>query len=56
MIESNTIWRVRETAPGRTTPRLQNVVQYIYDLGWIKKEGELFKISNTGMNILMGNE
>lgn len=54
MIEDYSVWRLRETLPNRTTPRLQNVLQYIIDIGWIKKEGKVFTISETGKNIIGG--
>ncbi len=43
-IEDGMIWRARETSPRRTTPRLQNTVQYISDVGWISQsENQLYK-------------
>lgn len=49
MIEDDTVWRLRETLPSRTSPRLQNVVQYLTDIAWIKKEGNNIKITNLGI-------
>ncbi len=54
MIEDNTVWRLRETLPGRTSPRLQNVVQYLTDLGWLEKDNKNVKISHLGIKILNG--
>jgi hypothetical protein len=52
MIEDNNVWRLRETLPSRTSPRLQNVVQYLNDVGWIKKESKIVKLTETGVNLL----
>ncbi|MEI6853614.1 MAG: hypothetical protein WCL06_12255, partial [Bacteroidota bacterium] len=41
MIEDDSVWRLRETLPNRTTPRLQNAVQYVSDCGWMKREGRM---------------
>lgn len=38
MIEDNSVSHIRETEPNRTSPRLQNVAQYMIDVGWLKKE------------------
>ncbi len=54
MIEDYSVWRLRETLPNRTTPRLQNVLQYIMDIGWIKREGKVFSITETGTMIIGG--
>jgi len=54
MIEENAVWRLRETLPGRTSPRLQNVVQYLTDLGWLEKDIKNVKISPLGIKILNG--
>lgn len=54
MIEDYSVWRLRETRPNRTSPRLQNVLQYITDVGWIKKEGKIFTITHAGTNIIGG--
>lgn len=54
MIEDYSVWRLRETLPNRTTPRLQNVLQYIMDIGWIKREGKVFTITETGINKMGG--
>jgi|JFJP01.1.fsa_nt_gi hypothetical protein len=52
MIEDHSVWRLRETLPNRTTPRLQNVLQYIMDIGWIKREGKVFAITEAGTKII----
>jgi hypothetical protein len=54
MIEDYSVWRLRETLPNRTTPRLQNVLQYIMDIGWIKREGKLHFITGAGTKIIGG--
>ena len=54
MIEDHSVWRLRETLPNRTTPRLQNVLQYIIDIGWIKREGKVFAITKAGTKIIGG--
>ena len=54
MIEDHSVWRLRETLPNRTTPRLQNVLQYIMDVGWIKREGKVFTITEAGSVIIRG--
>ena len=52
MIEDNSVWRLRETEPNRTSPRLQNVAQYMIDVGWLKKEEKIIKITDVGIQIL----
>lgn len=52
MIENQFVWRLRETIPNRTSPRLQNVLQYIMDIGWIKNNKGVFNITNNGIEIL----
>ena len=54
MIEDYSVWRLRETLPNRTTPRLQNVLQYIMDIGWIKREGKVYSITEAGTKIIGG--
>lgn len=54
MIEDYSVWRLRETLPNRTTPRLQNVLQYIMDIGWIKREGKVYFITEAGTKIIGG--
>lgn len=54
MIEDYSVWRLRETLPNRTTPRLQNVLQYIMDIGWIKREGKVYTITEEGTKIIGG--
>lgn len=56
MIEDYSVWRLRETLPNRTTPRLQNVLQYIMDIGWISREGKVYTITEAGTNIIGGYE
>lgn len=52
LIEDNMVWRLRETLPSRTSPRLQNAIQYITDIGWLKQEGKNSKITESGIKIL----
>jgi len=52
MIEDYFVWRLRETLPSRTTPRLQNVLQYIIDVGWIKRDGKDYSITEAGTKII----
>lgn len=52
LIEDYSVWRLRETSPNRTTPRLKNVIQYIMDIGWIKREEEVFRITEAGTKII----
>ncbi|HEY5592781.1 MAG TPA: hypothetical protein VIK55_17400 [Paludibacter sp.] len=52
MIEDNSVWRLRETLPNRTTPRLQNAVQYISDIGWMKRDGKNVSITDEGIKII----
>jgi hypothetical protein len=54
MIEDHFVWRLRETFPNRTTPRLQNVIQYIMDIGWLNREGKVFTITEAGTRIVGG--
>jgi len=54
MIEDYSVWRLRETLPNRTTPRLQNVLQYIMDIGWIKRDGKVYSITEAGTQIIGG--
>jgi hypothetical protein len=54
MIEDYSVWRLRETLPNRTTPRLQNVLQYIMDIGWIKRDGKVYSITEAGTKIIGG--
>jgi hypothetical protein len=54
MVEDYSVWRLRETMPGRTTPRLQNVLQYITDIDWIKREDKVYTITDKGIKTLEG--
>ena len=51
-IEDGMIWRARETNPGRTTPRLQNTVQYMTDIGWAERRDGLLFITESGKTLL----
>ena len=54
MIENQFVWRLRETTPTRTSPRLQNVLQYIMDIGWIESKNKVTSITDIGIKILKG--
>ena len=51
-IEDGMIWRARETFPRRTTPRLQNTVQYMSDVGWISQSENQLCITELGKTLL----
>jgi predicted transcriptional regulator len=52
MIESNMAWRLRDTEPSRTTPRLQNATQYLLDTGLLRKDGKLIQITEDGLKAI----
>jgi hypothetical protein len=52
MIEDDLIWRLRETKPTRTSPRLQNTFQYLTDVGWIKNVEKEYEIEPSGLNLI----
>lgn len=52
MIESNMAWRLRDTEPSRTTPRLQNATQYLLDIGFLSKDGKFIKITEDGLKVI----
>ncbi len=52
MVEDELIWKLRKSEPIRTSPRLQNVLQYIEDIKWIELSGNYYIISERGLNIL----
>lgn len=54
MIESNMAWRLRDTEPSRTTPRLQNATQYLLDTGLLRKDGKLIQITDDGLQVIEG--
>lgn len=54
MIEDQKVWRLRETLPNRTTPRLQNAIQYMIDIGWITRDGKIYSITDSGIEITKG--
>jgi len=51
MIENDSVWRLRQTLPNRTTPRLQNAIQYMVDIGWIARDDKKYVITDSGINI-----
>lgn len=52
MIEDNLVWRLRETKPNRSTPRLENVIQFLVDIGWVEKDGKVNLITGAGTKII----
>ena len=48
MIEEDMIWSIRDTSPNRTSPRLQNTVQFMLDVGWLERNGELINTTYSG--------
>jgi len=54
LIEDHDVWRLRETKPNRTSPRLQNILQYITDIDWVQKDGKFFSITDKGNKIISG--
>jgi len=52
MIEDYMVWRLRETFPSRTSPRLQNALQYISDIGLVKQDGKKSTITEEGLKII----
>jgi hypothetical protein len=53
MVDDGLIWQLRRPDPIRTSPRLQNVMQYIEDIKWIERNGECYAITERGTQILM---
>lgn len=52
IVEDKLIWKLRETKPVRTSPRLQNVLQYIEDMKWIELKENHYNITERGLKIL----
>lgn len=52
MVDDGLIWQLRRTSPIRTSPRLQNVLQYIEDMKWIKRENDKYIVTERGRQIL----
>jgi hypothetical protein len=52
MVEDELIWRMRRPNPIRTSPRLDNVLQYIRDMKWIETDGEHYSVTGRGLKIL----
>ena len=52
MVEDGLIWRLRRPEPVRTSPRLQNVLQYIEDMKWIELSGDYYTITERGLKVL----
>ena len=55
MFEDGLIWRMRDTYPIRTSPRLQNVLQYIEDIKWIERKEEYYYVTGRGSKILVND-
>ena len=53
MVEDGLIWQLRRPDPIRTSPRLQNVLQYIEDMKWIERIGDYYNITERGLKILI---
>jgi len=56
MVDDGLIWQLRRPIPIRTSPRLQNVLQYIEDMKWIERVGDFYAITERGIKILMKND
>jgi len=56
MVDDGLIWQLRRPDPIRTSPRLQNVLQYIEDIKWIEKNGNCYAITGRGTQILIQND
>ena len=56
MVDDGLIWQLRRPDPIRTSPRIQNVLQYIEDIKWIEKNGDCYAITERGTQILMQND
>ncbi|MCR4964889.1 MAG: hypothetical protein K6A41_04460 [Bacteroidales bacterium] len=53
MVDDGLIWRLRLTEPVRTSPRLQNVLQYIEDMKWIERDAEdCYVLTERGTEIM----
>jgi hypothetical protein len=52
MLDEGVLWPLRFPVPVRTSPRLQNVIQYIRDIELIKREGEIFAVTEFGNKFL----
>lgn len=52
MVEDELIWKLRNTKPVRTSPRLQNVLQYMEDLRWIERAEDHYILTGRGLNIM----
>ena len=52
MLDEGVLWPLRKPVPVRTSPRLQNVLQYIRDIDLVRKEGERFIVTESGYKFL----
>ena len=52
MLDEGVLWPLRKPVPVRTSPRLQNVLQYIRDIDLVKKEGEQYVVTESGYKFL----
>lgn len=54
IIDDGCIWCIRIPKPIRTSPRLSNVLLYIYDIGWISVEEGSYVLTEAGKQIIKG--
>jgi hypothetical protein len=52
MLDEGVLWPLRKPVPVRTSPRLQNVIQYIRDIDLVGKEGERYVVTESGYKFL----
>lgn len=52
MLDEGVLWPLRKPVPVRTSPRLQNVLQYIRDIDLVKKDGEQYIVTESGYKFL----
>lgn len=52
MLDEGLIWPLRNPEPVRTSPRLQNVIQYLEDVGLVKKDKENYIVTESGYNFM----
>lgn len=52
MLDEGVLWPLRKPVPVRTSPRLQNVIQYIRDIDLVRKEGERYVVTESGYKFL----
>lgn len=53
MVDDGLIWLIRRTSPIRTSPRLQNVLQYLEDMKWIElKANDCYLVTERGTKMM----